>query len=91
MATRSGYDFIQFVAISGVLLLSCISNNSTSSGNVTPKTAAIFSGSDDLKRDTNDTQLDLGVNMRGYYTSTPQSRIVKHVFPLNYYDDSFKI
>ena len=59
MATRSGYDFIQFVAISGVLLLSCISNNSTSSGNVTPKTAAIFSGSDDLKRDTNDTQLDL--------------------------------
>ena len=26
-----------------------------------------------------------------YYTSTPQSRIVKHVFPINYYDESFKI
>jgi hypothetical protein len=54
MTTRSGYEFIQFVAISSILVLSCISNNSTSSAIVTPKTASVFGGSDNLKRDTND-------------------------------------
>jgi hypothetical protein len=67
-----------------------MSNSSTISAIVTPKTAEVFGG-DNLKGDTNDTQLHPGVNMRGYYTSTPQSRIVKHVFPINYYEDSFKI
>ena len=32
----------------------------------------------------------LGVNMRGYYTSMPQSRDFKFPFPDNYYDTSFK-
>jgi hypothetical protein len=32
----------------------------------------------------------LGVNMRGYYTSMPQSREFKFLFPENYYDSSFK-
>jgi hypothetical protein len=32
----------------------------------------------------------LGVNMRGYYTSMPQSREFKFLFPENYYDASFK-
>jgi hypothetical protein len=82
--------FIQFIIISSVLFLSCMSNSSTTSAIVTPKTAEVFGG-DNLKGDTNDTQLHPGVNMRGYYTSTPQSRIVKHVFPINYYQDSFKI
>src|SRR5215475_532607 len=32
----------------------------------------------------------LGVNMRGYYTSIPQSREFKYSFPDNYYDSSFR-
>ena len=32
----------------------------------------------------------LGVNMRGYYTSMPQSRDFKFPFPDNYYDTSFR-
>ncbi|HEX9320217.1 MAG TPA: hypothetical protein VF884_14885 [Nitrososphaeraceae archaeon] len=32
----------------------------------------------------------LGINMRGYYTSMPQSRDFKFQFPDNYYDSSFR-
>jgi hypothetical protein len=32
----------------------------------------------------------LGINMRGYYTSMPQSRDFKFQFPENYYDSSFR-
>ena len=39
-------------------------------------------------QDNNKTHL--GVNMRGYYTSMPQSRDFKFPFPDNYYDTSFK-
>jgi hypothetical protein len=41
-----------------------------------------------IVRDNNKTHL--GVNMRGYYTSMPQSRDFKFPFPDNYYDISFK-
>ena len=41
-----------------------------------------------IVRDNNKTHL--GVNMRGYYTSMPQSRDFKFPFPDNYYDTSFK-
>jgi hypothetical protein len=91
MITIIQLKFIQFIIITCVLFLSCVSSSIASSGIVTPNTAAVFGGNDYLKAYANGTQLHLGVNMRGYYTSTPQSRIVKHVFPLNYYDDSFKI
>ena len=41
-----------------------------------------------IAQDNNKTHL--GVNMRGYYTSMPQSRDFKFPFPDNYYDTSFK-
>jgi hypothetical protein len=41
-----------------------------------------------IVQDNNKTHL--GVNMRGYYTSMPQSRDFKFPFPDNYYDTSFK-
>jgi hypothetical protein len=41
-----------------------------------------------IVQDNNKTHL--GVNMRGYYTSMPQSRDFKFPFPDNYYDNSFK-
>ena len=41
-----------------------------------------------MVQDNNKTHL--GVNMRGYYTSMPQSRDFKFPFPDNYYDTSFK-
>jgi hypothetical protein len=91
MITTLQFRLIQLIIISSLLFLSCISNSSTTSATITHKTATDLGGSENLKGDRNDTQLHPGVNMRGYYTSTPQSRIVKHVFPINYYDDSFKI
>ncbi len=85
------YKFIQFIIISCALFINCISSSSTSSASVTPKTATVFDGSDNLKGATHDTHPHLGVNMRGYYTSLPQSRIVRSVIPTDYYDSSFKI
>ena len=41
-----------------------------------------------IAQDNNKTHL--GVNMRGYYTSMPQSRDFQFPFPDNYYDTSFK-
>ena len=38
----------------------------------------------------NVTQEHFGINMRGFYTSMPQSRDFKVNFPENYYDSSFK-
>jgi aryl-phospho-beta-D-glucosidase BglC (GH1 family) len=32
-----------------------------------------------------------GVNMKGYYTSMPQSRTIGSIIPQNFFDDSFKL
>jgi hypothetical protein len=47
-----------------------------------------FDVDNQIAQDNNKTHL--GVNMRGYYTSMPQSRDFKFPFPDNYYDTSFK-
>jgi len=39
--------------------------------------------------DTN--QIFFGVNMKGYYTSMPESRIIGSVMPADFFDDSFKL
>ena len=36
-------------------------------------------------------QIFFGVNMKGYYTSMPQSRTIGSIMPPNYFDDSFKL
>ena len=36
-------------------------------------------------------QIFFGVNMKGYYTSMPQSRTIESTMPANYFDDSFKL
>jgi hypothetical protein len=77
--------FIQFIIISCVLFLNCISTNYASFALVIPKAATSSDNIDKLKIS------HLGINMRGYYTSMPQSRIVRNVFPTDYYESSFKI
>jgi hypothetical protein len=55
-------------------------------------TGDIFSGdaSNDLSKEQGNAP-HLGVNMRGYYSSMPQSReALKNPFPGNYYESSFK-
>ena len=36
-------------------------------------------------------QIFFGVNMKGYYTSMPQSRTIGSVMPQNFFDDSFRL
>jgi len=36
-------------------------------------------------------QIFFGVNMKGYYTSMPQSRTIGSIMPQNFFDDSFKL
>jgi hypothetical protein len=36
-------------------------------------------------------QIFFGVNMKGYYTSMPQSRTIGSTMPQNFFDDSFKL
>lgn len=36
-------------------------------------------------------QIFFGVNMKGYYTSMPQSRTIGSIMPANYFDDSFRL
>ena len=36
-------------------------------------------------------QIFFGVNMKGYYTSMPQSRTIGSIMPSNYFDDSFRL
>ena len=36
-------------------------------------------------------QIFFGVNMKGYYTSMPQSRTTGSIMPSNYFDDSFRL
>ena len=36
-------------------------------------------------------QIFFGVNLKGYYTSMPQSRTIGSIMPPNYFDDSFKL
>jgi hypothetical protein len=61
---------------------------------ITPSstTADIFAGDTTNTRSTNQVNVPhLGVNMRGYYSSMPQTREgLKNLFPGNYYESSFK-
>src|SRR5574339_224025 len=36
-------------------------------------------------------QIFFGVNMKGYYTSMPQTRTIASIMPANYFDDSFRL
>jgi hypothetical protein len=36
-------------------------------------------------------QIFFGINMKGYYTSMPQSRTIGSIMPANYFDDSFRL
>ena len=62
-------------------------NNVYAQQNVTTNQTSL-DGDKQIVLDNNKTHL--GVNMRGYYTSMPQSRDFKFPFPDNYYDTSFK-
>jgi len=36
-------------------------------------------------------QIFFGLNMKGYYTSMPQSRTIESIMPANYFEDSFRL
>src|SRR6266511_31642 len=76
---------VHFIIISSVLFLCYVSTNYVNAALIVPNTTNSPDSMDKMKVP------HLGVNMRGYYTSMPQSRIVRNVFPTDYYDSSFKI
>ncbi|HEX9320105.1 MAG TPA: hypothetical protein VF884_14320 [Nitrososphaeraceae archaeon] len=76
---------VHFIIISSVLFLGYVSTNYVNAALIVPNTTNSPDSMDKMKVP------HLGVNMRGYYTSMPQSRIVRNVFPTDYYDSSFKI
>lgn len=69
------------------ILNNVLVNNVYAQQNVTTNQTR-FDVDKQIAQDNNKTHL--GVNMRGYYTSMPQSRDFKSPFPDNYYDTSFK-
>jgi cellulase (glycosyl hydrolase family 5) len=79
------------ILIVGILLTNCFTFNTN------PSNIVFSQGNPPVLDDKNERQIVsdegqpyLGVNMRGYYTSMPQSREFKFLFPENYYETSFK-
>jgi hypothetical protein len=81
--------FLIFIAIT--LIAYCFVFGANPSNTIFGQTnPTIFANESQKQIGSHEGEPYLGVNMRGYYTSMPQSREFKFLFPENYYDSSFK-
>lgn len=92
MITSTHTKLIVFAIMPCFLISNCVfSSNPVYSASIDDKTEPMFGNEGTQKQAIDLSKPHLGVNMRGYHTSMPQSRIAKIIFPTNYYDESFKI
>jgi hypothetical protein len=78
------------VLIVTILITNCFVFNTSPSNIVFSQGTPVFEDKSEKQIASDEGQPYLGVNMRGYHTSSPQSREFKFVFPDNYYETSFK-
>ena len=79
------------ILIVGILITNCFIFNTNPSNFVFSQgNPAVLEDKIEKQIVSDEGQPYLGVNMRGYYTSMPQSREFKFLFPDNYYETSFK-
>lgn len=80
-----------FILVVAILISNCfVFNNSFSNVVFGQSNKTVFEANGNEQISGDEGQPYLGVNMRGYYTSIPQSREFKFLFPNNYYETSFK-